>query len=78
MRLDYLPEDLRNIWQEMDTNPARLSPEQILRETALLRKGVGRRTVLIGMIGLFLIAGFIGTIFIGMLLPVLTMSTNIK
>ncbi len=27
---------------------------------------------------LFLIAGFIGTIFIGMLLPVLTMSTNIK
>jgi type IV pilus assembly protein PilC len=27
---------------------------------------------------LFLIAGFIGTIFIGMLLPVLTMSQNIK
>lgn len=58
MRSDYLPEDLKNIWQELETNSIQLSPEKIRNETALLRKGVGRRSVAGGAIGLFLIACF--------------------
>lgn len=49
MQFDYLPEDLKNVWQELDTNPVRLSPEQARDETAGLRRGLRRRTVLGGL-----------------------------
>jgi Mg2+/citrate symporter len=57
MRFDCLPEDLKSIWEELDTNPVQLSPDQLRRETTKLQKGLRRRSVMGVGVCSFLIAG---------------------
>ena len=56
---DYLPDDLKLLWQELSTNPLQLSPEQLQQEMEKLRKGLRRRFVIGGGAALSVIAAWI-------------------
>jgi hypothetical protein len=43
MRLDYLSDDLNRLWQELASNPVRVSPDDLRRETRKLRSRVRLR-----------------------------------
>jgi hypothetical protein len=55
---DYLPNDLKILWKELNTNPRQISPEQLRKEAEKLRTEVRRRSVIGGGAALFVIAGF--------------------
>ena len=55
---DYLPDDLKNIWKELDTNPIQRKADEVRKEAEMLRKGVGRRSALGGLVCLILMASF--------------------
>lgn len=58
MRFDYLPEDLKSVWQELDTNPAPIPLDELRKETEKLRKGLSRRSVAGGVACLIVIASW--------------------
>jgi hypothetical protein len=41
---DYLPDDLKILWQELSTNPLRISVDELQREAGKLKKGLHRRS----------------------------------
>jgi hypothetical protein len=43
MRSDYLPDDLKTLWQELATNPVQISPVELRREARRLGSGVRLR-----------------------------------
>jgi len=55
---DYLPDDLKNLWQELETKPVQLSPERVRREREMLGKGIRRRSILGIGVCLFLMAAW--------------------
>lgn len=50
---DYLPDDLKNLWKELGTDPFHLSADQLRAEAQRLHQGLCRRTLLGGMVGAF-------------------------
>lgn len=42
---DYLPHDLKALWQELDANPLERSPDQLRQEVQKLRIGLRRRSI---------------------------------
>jgi hypothetical protein len=40
MRSDYLPDDLKKLWQELDAHPVQVPAEELRRESRKLRGGV--------------------------------------
>jgi len=61
---DYLPNDLKVLWKELNTNPRQISPDQLGKEAKRLRTGLRRRSVIGGGAALFVIAGFTLSFFI--------------
>lgn len=55
---DYLPDDLKRLWQELSTSPLQLSPEQLRQEVEKLQKGLRRRLVIGGGAALSVIAAW--------------------
>lgn len=51
---DYLPDDLKTLWQELGTGPVQISPEELQREMGKLQKGLRRRS-LIGLGSAFIV-----------------------
>jgi hypothetical protein len=43
MRSDYLPDDLKRLWEELASNPVEVSPDDLRREARKLRNGVRLR-----------------------------------
>ena len=58
MRSDNLPDDLKILWKEMDTNPPVFSPDQLRKEAEKLRSGLRRRSVIGGGAAWLVILGF--------------------
>ena len=58
---DYLPNDLKVLWQELTTNPVQLTLDDLRKEEGKLRKRVGRRSVVGG--GAALIVGVVFTVY---------------
>ena len=58
---DYLPNDLKVLWQELATNPVQLTLDDLRKEEGKLRKGIRKRSVVGGglaLIGIVLWAVF--------------------
>jgi hypothetical protein len=55
---DYLPDDLKTLWAELDTNPVQLPPEKLRREARKVQNGVHRRFVIGGGAALIVMVGF--------------------
>src|SRR5579864_1295746 len=55
---DYLPDDLKLLWQELSTNPLQLSPEQLRKEMEKLQRGLRRRFIIGGGAALSVIAAW--------------------
>jgi hypothetical protein len=45
---DYLPDDLKVLWQELTTNPVQLTLDDLRKEEGKLRKGIRKRSVVGG------------------------------
>ena len=58
MRLDYLPGDLNRLWQELASNPVRVSPDDLRREVRKLRSRVRLRNSFISGVCCFIIAAY--------------------
>jgi hypothetical protein len=58
---DYLPNDLKVLWQELTTNPVQLTLDDLRKEEGKLRKGIRKRSVVGG--GAALIAGIIFAVY---------------
>ena len=58
---DYLPNDLKVLWQELTTNPVQLTLDDLRKEEGKLRKGIRKRSVVGG--GAALIAGVLWAVF---------------
>jgi hypothetical protein len=58
MRLDYLPGDLNRLWQELASNPVRVSPDDLRRETEKLRSRVRLRNSYISGVCCLIIAAY--------------------
>jgi hypothetical protein len=41
---DYLPDDLKNLWKELETDPMRISLEELQQEAGKLKSGLRRRS----------------------------------
>jgi hypothetical protein len=55
---DYLPDDLKSLWQELGTNPVRISLDELQREAEKLKKGLRRRSFISLGAGLIVIVAF--------------------
>jgi hypothetical protein len=51
---DYLPDDLKNLWQELSTNPVPVSIDGLRGEMGKLRKGLRRRFAIGGGVALLI------------------------
>jgi hypothetical protein len=58
MRLDYLPDDLSQLWQELASNPVPVSPDDLRREARKLRSRVRLRNWIIPGVCCFVIAAY--------------------
>jgi hypothetical protein len=64
MQSDYLPDDLKILWKEMEMNPAVFSPDQLRKEADKLRAGLRRRSIIGGGAAWIVIAGFMAFFFV--------------
>jgi hypothetical protein len=55
---DYLPDDLRTLWKELNNNPVSFSPDQLQNEMWRLQRGLLRRTALGGAAALIVAVGW--------------------
>ena len=56
---DYLPDDLKCLWQELSVNPAPVSPDELRTEVGKLKKWLGRRFVIGGGAALIVVVAYI-------------------
>ena len=57
MRSDYLPEELKRLWKELESNPIQVSPDHLRREARKLRGGVRLRNgFVVGVCGFIMAA----------------------
>ena len=61
---DYLPNDLKRLWKELNTSPLQLSSEQLRWEMEELQKGLRKRSVLGTGASLFVIIAFTVSLFL--------------
>jgi hypothetical protein len=55
---DDVPNNLKVLWEGMNTNPLQISPERLRMEAEKLQKGLRRRSVGVRLVALLVIAGF--------------------
>jgi hypothetical protein len=60
---DYLPDDLKTLWQELSTHPLRMSYEELNGEAARLRAGLRRRSIIGFAAALIVIVAFAASFF---------------
>jgi hypothetical protein len=58
MRSDYLPDDLKRLWQELASNPVQVSPDDLRREAGRLRGGVRLRNSFVVAVCCLIIAAY--------------------
>jgi hypothetical protein len=58
MQGDYLPDDLKSLWQELGTNPVRISLDELQREAGKLKQGLRKRSFIGLGAALVVIAAF--------------------
>ncbi len=58
MRSDYLPNDLKRVWKELEANPAPPTPEDLRREAGRLRGGVRFRNWFAAGVASFVAVGY--------------------
>jgi len=63
MRSDYLPDDLKALWKEMEMNPSVFSPDQLRKEADKLRAGLRRRSIIGGGAAWIVLAAFVAVFF---------------
>jgi Flp pilus assembly pilin Flp len=55
---DDVPNNLKTLWEGMNTNPLHLSPDQLREEAEKLQKGLRKRSIVVRLVALLVIAGF--------------------
>jgi hypothetical protein len=58
MRSDYLPDDLKKLWQELAANPVQVSPDGLRRESGKLRNVVSLRNWFVAAVCCLIIAAY--------------------
>jgi hypothetical protein len=58
MKSDYLPDDLKRLWKELESNPVEVSPDQLRSEARRLRSGVRLRNSFVVGVCCFIIAAY--------------------
>jgi hypothetical protein len=58
MRSDYLPDDLKKIWQELAANPVPVTADELRRESRKLRIGLSVRNWFVVVVCCFIVAAY--------------------
>jgi len=61
---DYVPNDLKTLWQGLRTNPLQVSPDELRKEAQKVRTMLRRRSVLGRGVAVLVIAGFASFFFL--------------
>jgi hypothetical protein len=64
MSADYLSDDLKSLWQELGTNPVRISLDELQREAGKLKQGLRKRSFIGLTAALVVIAAFSAFFFV--------------